>query len=74
MALGRQGGFLDCLGACDVAACDVGSCDLAGGAMDTCGTALECSTCDCSWLPWRRRRSRGDDQYVVIPARGNVRN
>jgi putative component of membrane protein insertase Oxa1/YidC/SpoIIIJ protein YidD len=56
-ALGRQAGFLDC-GDCDVGACDV---------LDALSNCSNCGSCD-----WRRR-NRGDDQYVVIPARGNVR-
>ena len=68
-ALAGQAGFLDCV-SCDVGACDVASCDLASGLGDACGTAAECSTCDCSWSG--RRNKRDDDQYVVIPSRGNV--
>jgi len=60
--LGKQGGFLDCdcgdLG---------GACDLA----DACSPALDCG--DCKWRPWRRR-TRSDEQTVVIPPRSNVRD
>ena len=62
-ALGRQGGFADC-------ACDVPSCDLPSGIANGCGEAAECASCDCSWP--NRRKKRDDDQYVVIPSRGNV--
>jgi putative component of membrane protein insertase Oxa1/YidC/SpoIIIJ protein YidD len=43
--------------------CDVGGCDIAG---DVCSNASDCD--------WKRRRNRGDEQYVVIPPRSNVRN
>lgn len=61
--LGRQAGFLDC--SCDLPC----GCDLPSG-TDVCKSVSDCGSCDCDW---RRRRSRDDDQYVVIPARGNVR-
>ena len=60
-ALGRQGGFADC-------DCDVSPCEFSSG--DGCGKTAECASCDCEWP--RRRKKRGDDQYVVIPSRGNV--
>ena len=65
--LNRQAGFLDC--ACDAGACDVGACDLISGA-DVCLSACNVPG-DCNW---KRRRSKNDDEYVVIPSRGNVRN
>lgn len=40
---------------------DCGGCDV--GSCDV-------GSCDCDW---RRRSSSDDDQYVVIPSRGNVR-
>lgn len=61
--LARQAGFLDCGG------CDVGGCD-APTAGDFCGNACSCTPADCSWT---KRGRRGDDKYVVIPSRGNVR-
>lgn len=73
-ALGRQGGFLDC-GGCDVGnGCDVGSCDMPSGGGHSHSSACDGpSSCgdggNCDW----RRRNRGEDQYVVIPSRGNVR-
>jgi putative component of membrane protein insertase Oxa1/YidC/SpoIIIJ protein YidD len=60
---GRQAGF------CDIGGCDVGSCDLPGCDVRAC----DVPACDCGGCDWKRR-SRGDDDYVVIPARGNVRN
>lgn len=61
--LGRQNGFLDCGG------CDVGGCD--SGPAGTCGDMLSCGGADCNW---NKKRGSDDEQYVVIPARGNVRN
>lgn len=72
-ALGQQAGFVDCscdVGSCDLPSCDLPSCDLPSGVGDACGGASDCLSCDCDWR--RRRAKRGDDQYVVIPSRGNV--
>lgn len=70
-----QGGFLDCL-SCDMpAGCDL-PCDLPGDlpcsgpfgchVPEACGDLAACGL-DCDW---RRRRSQ-DDEFVVIPVRGD---
>ncbi|MES2299168.1 MAG: membrane protein insertion efficiency factor YidD [Pseudomonadota bacterium] len=85
-ALGRQGGFADC--SCDgPSACEL-PCDSASGCNlphlpASCDGASSCEMpsfpnacdslqvldcCDCDW----RRRKQQDEQYVVIPVRGNV--
>ncbi|MES2318123.1 MAG: membrane protein insertion efficiency factor YidD [Pseudomonadota bacterium] len=43
-------------------------CDV--GVLDLFGSACSCGPSDCSW---KKRRASDDDQYVVIPSRGNVR-
>lgn len=44
---------------------DCGGCDVG------CGDMLNCGGGDCNW---KKKRVSDDDQYVVIPARGNVRS
>jgi putative component of membrane protein insertase Oxa1/YidC/SpoIIIJ protein YidD len=71
-ALARQAGVVDC--ACDLpVGCHVP--DVSG-----CGEAIECMSCDpggcdkrsCDRM--RRRRQKNEEEYVVIPVRGNIRN
>ena len=70
-ALGRQGGFIDC--ACDAP----GDCSLPSDGLCDCNWPRIPNMCDClsgcggGDCDWRRRKKK-DDNYVVIPARGNV--
>ncbi|MFL6656726.1 MAG: membrane protein insertion efficiency factor YidD [Massilia sp.] len=72
-ALARQAGVLDC--PCHVpVGCDVPN-------VSGCGEAAMCSSCDvgpCWDVPnscdRSRRRKSDEEEYVVIPVRGNIRN
>jgi hypothetical protein len=39
-------------------------------AADVCGNTCSCAPGDCGW---KKKRSSAAEEYVVIPARGNVR-
>lgn len=83
MALGNQGGFVDC--DCGAPGCDSPGCDMPGcgdvasncpSVSDKCEGACDCAGNVFDGLPDscdRRRQDQGEEQYVVIPPRGGLR-
>ena len=62
--LAHQGGFIDC--ACDIpTGCDLPSCDALELPFNCCD-GFSGGGCD-----WRRSRKDEDDDYVLIPVRGD---
>lgn len=86
-ALGNQAGFVDCAcdGGCDSPSCHLPGCDVCGcdwgGTTDGDGPGSrgsrrsDCTTCDLVSCDWngKRKRSRDEEQYVVIPPNTTLR-